>query len=474
MKDKILNKKKSFSLWEFIIESNFITVFIVHVLLGWIGLFTKYVYIIWFYALIISFISSSSLSKKKIIPYFLAYIIPAELFGRILWCTPFIPYEMAKYFGFLLLIYAISINNSKSRGSIGLLLLSLLLPGILLAVATSNRLWGDLAFNVLGGINLCLAVFYFSNIQFTKQEVANIFRVIIISALPILAYSIIRAPSIESYEFKLGANSALTGGFGSNQVSSILGLAFGMGIWLWLMQVKLSKKWYFNLGIPALFFGWALLSFSRGGVLTPIAGLLLIIFLVKKGENKFQVRKVRTSFLLTGFIFLPLIFYTLNEITDNQLILRYQGETAGTLKGVKEKDVGQLTSGRSEILLNDIEIWMDNFVFGVGVGQSKDLRLEYGHPNIAAHVEVSRLLSEHGLLGLIFSIIFLFKPIFVITNQKSSFSKSLVIMCFTIAILTSMHSAMRTLITPFFYGLAFIRINEKEEEENSIHREQVN
>ncbi|WP_332910234.1 hypothetical protein [Algoriphagus boritolerans] len=42
--------------------------------------------------------------------------------------------------------------------------------------------------------------------------------------LSVLVYTIIKTPDLDSVEFSLGANFATAGGFGSNQVSTILGL----------------------------------------------------------------------------------------------------------------------------------------------------------------------------------------------------------------------------------------------------------
>jgi hypothetical protein len=48
-------------------------------------------------------------------------------------------------------------------------------------------------------------------------------------------------------------------------------------------------------------------------------------------------------------------------------------------------------------MMDDIKIWKEHFVLGVGPGIGKWLRDKTG---TAAHTEYSRLLSEHGLCGI--------------------------------------------------------------------------
>ena len=55
-----------------------------------------------------------------------------------------------------------------------------------------------------------------------------------------------------------------------------------------------------------------------------------------------------------------------------------------------------------------IQIFYDYFLTGVGPGQAPKLREIYGYgKRVAAHTEYSRMLSEHGMLGL-FSLLLLF------------------------------------------------------------------
>lgn len=432
-----------------------------HAILGVIGLYSRYVFIGWFYLLIFSFVVLPKRHKREFLPLFIGYLIPVEIFGRMIGGNPFLPWELGKYLGMILLIYGIFLNKKKQKGATGRWILTLSLPSLLLCILVSNNLYKDIAFNYLGLVNLCLSIIYFSNYYMHLEKIKVIFKLIIFGSTTILAYSFFHIPDLSNVTFGLGANFSITGGFGSNQVSSVLGLAFGLAIFLWLLQVPIFKSEILNLLLPAIFLLWALLSFSRGGVLSVLFGIILVILFVPKGNGRGNLRKINLKLILGLTLLLPVIVYYANQLTDGQLFLRYTGETYGTLYGEKEKDLSQLTTGRWDILVNDVTIWQDHFVLGVGVGQSARVRPEYGEEKIVAHVEVSRLLSEHGFLGLIICLIYLFSPIVLFFKAKSSFQKALIVFVFTIAIGTSMHSAMRTFITPFFYGLGFVSFGYK-------------
>src|SRR5262249_53559813 len=68
--------------------------------------------------------------------------------------------------------------------------------------------------------------------------------------------------------------------------------------------------------------------------------------------------------------------------------------TAGRLK---ERFADARTSGRDQLLSDDLKLWKEHPLLGVGPGVGKWLRDKSGS---AAHTEDSRLLSEHGLFGL--------------------------------------------------------------------------
>jgi len=436
-----------------IASDNIKNLFILHLIVGTLAVISKYAFILWFYIVLLQFFTLSKSNQKIALPYLLGYLIPVELMSRILFCSPFIPWELSKYLGTALLIYGIALNNNRKNGAIAIPLLLLIIPGLLITLSQGQRVYVDIVYNFLGPAALCFSIIYFSNIVLSPVRVYKIFLTISMGGLSILTYLIAKLRNVASINFNLGANAQVTDGFGPNQVSTVLGLVFGVSFFLWLHKVRIFNKVWKDLVFSALFLFWALLTFSRGGVIAVVLPLILIILLVPKPRYTISPRKFNLKFIAAIIVlFIGLGFIT-NRLTGGSLLLRYQGETYATQKGYVEKDLNEVSSGRLEVFQSDWQMWQDNFLFGVGVGQSYYERVNYGYRLVSAHVEVSRLLSEHGLFGFVFSIIFLFYPVILFLKANSAFQKSIIIFCMGVAIATSMHSAMRTFVTPLLYGM---------------------
>ena len=268
-------------------------------------------------------------------------------------------------------------------------------------------------------------------------------------------------PGYGEINFKLGSNFETSGGYGPNQVSTALGLGILILGYLFLTKQKMFKIKYLDQFLLFVFVIRGLLTFSRGGVMVPIACLIIFYFINLTYKNrsrlrqKVKLKKVKTSQVVIAIVSVLVIFVYANIQTGGALLLRYQGETAGTLAGTKEVDLNHFVSHRVEIAEMDIALWLQNPFLGVGPGMSKFT--EGGHFGFGSHVEYSRMLAEHGVLGLFALMIITFYPISYFRKIKDPFHKGLFAMFIAMAILTSFHAAMRTMVTPFFYGLAFAK-----------------
>jgi O-antigen ligase len=106
------------------------------------------------------------------------------------------------------------------------------------------------------------------------------------------------------------------------------------------------------------------------------------------------------------------------------------------------------------------QIFLKNPILGVGPGAGYEARKEIVGFRIASHTEVTRLLAEHGLFGLVIAIIFLIFPLIKILRSPVGFDRIISTAFFSFAILTSFHAAMRTTVTPFLWGLACANFSE--------------
>jgi O-antigen ligase len=268
-----------------------------------------------------------------------------------------------------------------------------------------------------------------------------------------------KTPNFDEIDFSSTRNDAASGGFGPNQVSTALG--FGSLLMFLFVFNKWNfsgKKWLDYL----LLFGFTfqgLLTFSRGGMFGTLVAILVLIFLLKNTsyEDKIKYNIPNIGKFVLPAIFAIIISYQVADYaTGGWLSLRYQGETKGTLAGTKKKDFNHYTTGRADIFDSDIDLWMDNFILGVGAGSSTYMRER--HRGTLTHSEVSRLLAEHGVLGLGYLVCLLVVGYRVFKSKQNPLYKSILIAFFVLAIYTTFHAAMRTFITPLLIGLSTISI----------------
>jgi len=122
--------------------------------------------------------------------------------------------------------------------------------------------------------------------------------------------------------------------------------------------------------------------------------------------------------------------------------------------GIRKKDV---TTGRVVLIESQFNNFYAHPFFGIGVGSGKYNRIENNLGTYASHNEIGRLLSEHGLLGLIALIILLITPFSSILNQ-GLYEKSFLWAFYLFWFLTINHSAMRIAFPGFIYGLSLVKI----------------
>jgi hypothetical protein len=440
-------------------------VMIFHVLLGTLSASTNYITIGWFFLVLFSEVDNLIGTRKNInvkLNNLIVYLSSLEVLARMAKTSPFIPYELSKYVLCALFLYGIFLNYNK--GYIGILLLALVIPAAF--YDQSDTVNSELIiFNVMGPVDVALGVIYFKSQVITRDQLFNMLKLALYPAVCVLSFAFVRTPDYEDIDFSLSANFDTTGGFGSNQVSTVLGLGLFLSLVLWIFGKSISKNRILDIVIMMGFILQGLLTFSRGGMIGSAIAILTVLFLVTLSEVSISASK-DIKLPKIGVYIIPvllmglLVFQFVDTLTGNNLSLRYKGETAGTISGSKELDINTFTTNRYDIFMGDVELWRENFMFGVGVGASKALRPTTEEVPTAAHVELSRLLAEHGLLGLLFFLIILTFPIVIWQQNKDPLNRALLLALYTLGLYTSFHAAMRTYVTPLLISMSLLVIKE--------------
>ncbi|MGO4770936.1 O-antigen ligase family protein [Flavobacterium sp. W22_SRS_FK3] len=381
-----------------------------------------------------------------------AYMVGMEVFLRMTggnFNNEFVKVNVI-FFMLLGMIY----SNFSINALVYWVFLLLLIPGILVTSSTADfnsDIRKLLVFNLSGPVCLaiCAIYMYKRTILFTDLQ-----KVVIAIGLPIITtavYLFLFNPSVKDVVTGTQSSFATSGGFGPNQVSTILGL----GMFVFFAQLVLfskSKKLMIVNGILLLFISYrAIVTFSRGGVITAIVMIVCLLFLLyyfsnAKGRGKFILVFIVTALMGGGI-------WTYSSLQTSGLInKRYANQDA--IGRTKKDRLG----GREKIMDEEAAIFIDNPITGVGAGMGKKVREQSSGVGVASHNEITRMLSEHGLFGIFGLLILFLTPLILYINNKQHLY---FLPFYFFWLLTINHAAMRTAAPAFVYALSLLLVQVK-------------
>ena len=382
------------------------------------------------------------------------YFVGAEVFFRMTKST--ISYEFTKYTVMLLLVFGMLVQNSKQNFSVSYFFyLMLLLLGIVFTdVPDGESMRKAIVFNLSGPVVLFISAFYFYKRNISRNKLLEGLFYMLLPMFSMIIYLYLRTPDLREIVFNSAANSTTSGGFGPNQVSTIIGL----GMFILMLFLFLNKRISNILALDVIFLIYftyrGLLTFSRGGIMAGV--LVFFVFVFFMFLYKREMIKIIIKYFSIALIALMAIWLYTSNITGGMLDNRYGGKNS--IGGEKE----DLSSGRIDIILNQFESFYESPWFGIGVGNGKYKRID-SEENLtaASHNEITRLIEEHGAMGIIILFILLMVPLENILNSNN-YQRAFLISFYALWFLTIGHSAMRIAFPGFIYGLSLIRINRDE------------
>lgn len=361
------------------------------------------------------------------------------------------PWELSKYLLTLgALVLLVRFVRHFSSWMIPTAFLLVLVPGMLFT-AFAEDLW--LARDQISGVTMGVVAFGFAALAF-RQVVAdradawNLGWIILgplVATLSVVTYSILTHPDID---FSDESNSVASGGFGPNQVSATLGLIILVCI-LMAFLTWARRLWPVLAGISV----WALwatfLTFSRGGLYSLVlaGGAMLLVGASTRGA---RVRSIMT--LVVVAVTLVVIFSVANDFTGNALRTRY--EDAGT-------------TGRSTIAELDVQVFYAHPLLGVGVGRAAEFRGSGHLATNSAHTEYTRLLAEHGVLGIAAIGLLITMVVQAYRRSMCRWNRLMVVALSVWSLTIMLHAATRIGAVSVILALAQIRVEERRAEHNS-------
>ena len=390
-----------------------------------------------------------------------SYVVGCEVFLRMTGGN--FSYEASKYSVILFLVLGIFFNSISRQAYPYLFYILLLIPGIVLASVTLNYetvFRKAVAFNISGPVCLGIAALYCYKRKIPYKDLDKITQAIVLPIIANTAYLFLYNPSIKDVLSGTQSNFEASGGFGPNQVATILGLGIFVLVVRYLMFSKTLIIKILNLTLLALIAYRGIITFSRGGIFTAIVcvlAFLALYFINAPSKRKAELFRSISIIVLLG---VGIWFYSSVQ-TLGFIDKRYANQDAA---GRVKEDV---TTGRVELLTSEFQEFFKNPFLGVGVGKIKEVRLESIGINAASHNEMSRILAEHGTFGVVAFLILLFIPLMLRSKNKKNY---LFYSFYLFWFLTINHSSMRIAAPAFIYALCLLDIQY---DKPIVHRKQI-
>jgi O-antigen ligase len=240
--------------------------------------------------------------------------------------------------------------------------------------------------------------------------------------------------------FSKNSSLATSGGFGPNQVSAALGLGALLALLVILVR-KVDLRTRFLVLVAMLYLAvQSALTFSRGGLYNAVgAALFASVYFMRDAQTRARMLMVvPILLLLVNYAVLP----QLDNLTEGALSERF-----------KSVD----TTNRAEILLAQLDVWREHPFFGVGPGQARSFA------GAVAHTEMSRLVAEHGLFGLVALILLLLGGARNLRRARTGSARAVVAASIGWSLLFMLNAGMRLSAPSLLFGLSFLTLLNEED-----------
>ncbi|MFH4964321.1 O-antigen ligase family protein [Gaetbulibacter sp. M235] len=443
----------------------YIGAIILHVLIGILIYFNEALGKLYFGLALIFFIYRIVLSPNALKIFEIlkacAYFVGAEVLLRMTKAN--ISYEASKYLVILFMMMGMYYKGISGKAYPYFIYLMFLVPSIFVASTTLSfdaHFRTNIAFVLSGPVCLGIASLFTYEKKISNNQLSEVLLYVLLPIISLTAYIFFYNPSVRDVLSSTESNRAASGGFGPNQVATALGLGmFILTTRLFTKSPTLGLK-VLNTVLLILISFRAIVTFSRGGVVTAIITIVAFLFIYFFKVSRRKKNEVFMMFMLLSFSLMATWVISSYQ-TDGFIDLRYSNKDH---LGREKTDV---TTGRGTLFMNELEGFITSPFFGIGSSRAKDMRFEIEGQGVTSHNEVSRTLAEHGILGIIILLILIFKPLDIRTRDKSNYY-FYAFLCFWFA--TINHSSMRIAAPAFIYALALLHITY---EVHPLHRKQV-
>jgi len=390
-----------------------------------------------------------------------AYFVGADVFFRM--TKGGVSYESGKYIVMCFMILGMFYKNISGRAYPYFLYLLFIIPSIFVASTTLSfdaNFRTNIAFVLSGPICLGVSALFCYDKKVSIRQCGEILLYMVLPIICHTVYIFFYNPSVRQVLTNNSSNRTTSGGWGANQVATILGLGmFIMTVRLFTKSPTLFLK-LLNAFIFSAIAYRAFITFSRGGIVVAFMCILVFIIVYYFRVTTRKKNEILIVLVLFCFSIVGSWIYSSSQ-TDGFLDLRYAN------KNHLGQDKEDISTGRGILFLEEIAGFIENPFFGIGSSRAKDQRIEQEGQGLTSHNEVSRTLAEHGIFGIIMLLILMIKPLVLRSNnQRNYYFYAFLVFWFA----TINHSSMRIAAPAFVYALALLNVTY---DKTPVHRKQL-
>lgn len=432
---------------------------LLHILLGVAVVYSHTVAQLWGgVALVVGFgLILRSRNRNEEVAKVVAYLASQEVLLKV--CNAQLGSEFIKYIVILFCLTGILISNVHSgKNRVWILFLILLIPSTVLSI-NSIGWFENIRYSLSGIVVLAVSAYYFTGRWVSWNTYKKILGAIVLPLISLSVVVTLETPDFSSMEFTASSMAETTGGFGPIHLSVVLGVGVLILITLSLIKQSLIVNLVGNYVAICFLAFRLLLSFSRTGVVALILSLGAVVFYMVRGH---LIKVKNLVIYLTILVVVGIVVWDrVDNVTQGVASFRFSGRNS---VGEKLDDV---TSGRVYLFMEELSMFTENPILGIGAGNTSSERLQRFGQIHSSHTEYSRLLCEHGILGLVMNLLLLGVPLSFFGKTKGK--TRLFFVAFIVYSLLSMVSAStRTTLPLLIYGLAFLRIKDDYGEESRL------
>jgi hypothetical protein len=365
-----------------------------------------------------------------------AYIAGAETLWRM--ASANLLWETGKYAVVLTLVLAGLRGRRAQTGGLAAAYLFLLLPGVLLTFAEHGIFQSRAAvsFNFSGPLTIAVGLWAVPRLRITRGAVHRALLAGMVPAFATAVFAIVTTVTRGAVTFSATSSNFVTsGGYGPNQVSSALSFGALTALIVLVAGKRSRSTRLLLLGVVVICAAWSVMTFSRGGIYD--LGVAAVLALPGAFRSQRLRRQVLSATIALVAVATFVVFPRMNAYTEGTLEARFTSTS---------------TTGRVDILNEDIDIFKKHPVLGAGVGGSRHERAQRGA--MAAHTEYTRLLAEHGILGLAALGILAFVAVRTWLRASSGIHRATAGALLGWAFAYMLHNALRTAVPAVAIALA--------------------